>query len=174
MSIIVRDSKPEDVPSIHAIYAHHVLHGLASFEEIAPPVDEIARRRAEVLAQGFPYIVAEDEGDVLGYAYVSLYRTRSAYRFTVENSVYIRHDLVARGVGRALLAELIARCEKLSVRQMIAVIGDSGNAASIGLHRALGFEHTGVLRAVGFKHGRWVDSVLMQRAIGSGDATLPS
>jgi len=174
MSIVVRDSSPQDVPAIQAIYAHHVLHGLASFEEIPPSVDEIAGRRSAVLAKGFPYIVAEEAGAVLGYAYVSLYRTRTAYRYTVENSVYIRHDLVARGVGRALLVELIARCEKLNVRQMIAVIGDSANAASIGLHRALGFEHTGVFKAVGFKHGRWVDSVLMQREIGGGDTALPS
>jgi len=173
MTLVVRDSRSEDVPAIQAIYAHHVLHGLASFEEIAPPVDEIARRRDAVLAQGYPYIMAEENREVLGYAYVSLYRTRSAYRYTVENSVYVRQNLVARGVGRALLAGLIARCVKLNVRQMIAVIGDSRNAASIGLHRALGFEQTGVLRSVGFKRGHWVDSVLMQRAIGGGDATLP-
>lgn len=174
MTIVVRDSRPEDVPAIQAIYAHHVLHGLASFEEVAPAVDEIAARRSDVLAKGFPYLVAEEDGEVLGYAYVTFYRTRSAYRYTVENSVYVRHDIVARGIGRALLAELIVRCERLNVRQMIAVIGDSGNAASIGLHRALRFEDAGVLKCVGFKHGRWVDSVLMQRAIGSGDAALPS
>lgn len=165
MSLVVRDSRPEDVVAIHAIYAHHVLHGLASFEEVAPAVDEIAGRRADVLAKGFPYLVADEAGEVLGYAYVSLYRTRSAYRYTVENSVYVRHDTVARGVGRALLAALIARCERLDLHQMIAVIGDSGNAASIGLHAAMGFEHVGMLPKVGFKFGRWVDSVLMQRAL---------
>lgn len=174
MTIVVRDSRQEDVPAIHAIYAHHVLHGLASFEEIPPSVDEIGERRADVLAKGYPYIVAEDAGEVLGYAYVSLYRTRTAYRYTVENSVYIRYDLIARGVGRALLAELISRCEKLNVRQIIAVIGDSANAASIGLHSTFGFEHIGILPNVGFKFGRWVDSVLMQREIGAGGATLPS
>lgn len=161
------------MPAIQAIYAHHVLHGLASFEEVAPSIEEMAARREAVLTQGYPYLVAEDAGEVLGYAYVTLYRTRSAYRYTVENSVYVRHDLVARGVGRALLAELIVRCERTSIRQMVAVIGDSGNAASIGLHAALGFEHIGVLPGVGFKFGRWVDSVLMQRAIGRGGETLP-
>lgn len=171
--VVVRDSTPQDVPAIHGIYAHHVLHGLASFEEVPPSVDEMAARRADVLAKGYPYLVAEEGGVVLGYSYVALYRTRSAYRYTVENSVYVRHDLVTRGVGRALLSELIARCEKLDVRQVIAVIGDSGNAASIGLHAALGFERIGVLPNVGFKFGRWVDSVLMQRAIGSGGTSLP-
>ncbi len=165
MSIVVRDSQPEDVPAIQAIYAHHVLNGLASFEEVPPPVDEIAARRADIVAQGFPYLVAEDDGEILGYAYVSHYRTRSAYRYTAEDSVYVRPDIVARGVGRGLLAELISRCEMLDLHQIIAVIGDSGNAASIGLHAALGFEHVGMLPKVGFKFGRWVDSVLMQRAL---------
>lgn len=168
MSIVVRDAIDGDTVAIHGIYEHHVRRGLASFEEVAPSVEEIDRRRRDVLGRGFPYIVAEESGSILGYAYVTLYRERSAYRYTVENSVYVRHDLVARGVGRALLAELITRCERLPVRQMIAVIGDSGNAASIGLHAALGFEHIGTLPNVGFKFGRWVDSVLMQRAIGSG------
>ena len=164
-SVKVRDSRAEDVPAIQAIYGWHVLHGLASFEEVPPSVAEMRVRRDSMLALGLPYLVAEDEGAILGYSYVSPYRTRSAYRFTVENSVYVRHDLVARGVGRALLAELIARCERLDLNQMIAVIGDSANAASIGLHAALGFRMVGVLASVGFKHGRWVDSVLMQRAL---------
>ena len=165
MSVTVRDSTDNDVPHIQAIYAHYVLHGLASFEEVPPSVDEMRARRAGVLEKRFPYIVAEAEGGVLGYAYVSLYRPRSAYRFTVENSVYVRHDTVARGVGRTLLAELIARCERLEIHQIIAVIGDSANHASIGLHAALGFKHVGLLPEVGFKFGRWVDSVLMQREI---------
>ncbi|RPI46971.1 MAG: N-acetyltransferase family protein [Betaproteobacteria bacterium] len=164
-TVAVRDSRPEDVAAIQAIYGWHVLHGLASFEEVPPSVEDLLGRRASVLAVGLPYLVAEDEGMILGYSYVSPYRTRSAYRFTVENSVYVRHDLVARGVGRALLAELIARCERLDLNQIIAVIGDSANAASIGLHAALGFRMVGVLQDVGFKHGRWVDSVLMQRAL---------
>jgi phosphinothricin acetyltransferase len=118
-----------------------------------------------VLDKGFPYLVAEDGGGALGYAYVSVYRPRSAYRFTVENSVYVRHDAVGRGIGRALLAALIARCERLEIHQIVAVIGDSANHASIGLHAALGFEQVGLLPEVGFKFGRWVDSVLMQRAM---------
>lgn len=165
MSVTVRDSQAGDVPHIQAIYAHYVLHGLASFEEVPPSVEEMATRRAGVLDKGFPYIVAEAEGELLGYAYVSLYRPRSAYRFTVENSVYVRHDTVARGIGRALLLELIRRCEHLDVHQIIAVIGDSANHASIGLHAACGFKPVGLLPEVGFKFGRWVDSVLMQRAM---------
>jgi len=161
----VRDSTADDVAAIQAIYGWHVLNGLASFEEVSPSVEEMRLRRESVLALGLPYLVAEDQGDTLGYAYVSPYRARSAYRFSVENSVYVRHDLVARGVGRALLAELIARCQRLELNQIIAVIGDSANAASIGLHAALGFRMVGVLQDVGFKHGRWVDSVLMQRAL---------
>ncbi len=163
--MIVRDSRPEDAPAIQAIYGWHVLNGLASFEETPPSVEEMASRRSSVLALGYPHLVAEDAGQVVGYSYASLYRTRSAYRFTVEDSVYVRHDIVARGIGRALLSELIARCEKLDVHQMIAVIGDSENRASIGLHAALGFRTVGVLQSVGFKHGRWVDSVLMQRTL---------
>jgi phosphinothricin acetyltransferase len=165
VSVIVRDSVEADVAAIQAIYAHHVLHGLASFEEVPPTAAEIGARRAEVCAKGFPHLVAEAAGEVLGYAYVSLYRTRSAYRYTVEDSVYVRHDTTARGVGRALLGALVARCERMDLRQIVAVIGDSGNAASIGLHAALGFKQVGLLPAVGFKLGRWVDSVLMQRSL---------
>jgi phosphinothricin acetyltransferase len=163
--MIVRDSRPEDVAAIQAIYGWHVLNGLASFEETAPSIEAMSDRRSHVLALGFPHLVAEDAGQVVGYSYASLYRTRSAYRFTVEDSVYVRHDIVARGIGRALLGALIARCERLDLDQMIAVIGDSENTASIGLHAALGFRMVGVLQSVGFKHGRWVDSVLMQRAL---------
>lgn len=168
MALLIRDSEPRDVTAIQAIYARHVLHGLASFEEEPPDADEIARRREAVLARELPYLVADDGGEVLGYAYAAPYRTRSAYRFTVENSVYVREGLAKRGIGRSLLMELIERCERRGCRQMIAVIGDSGNAASIGLHAALGFRMVGVLENVGFKHGRWVDSVLMQRALHPG------
>ena len=171
---IVRDSRAADLPAIHTIYAHHVLHGLASFEEVPPDPEELTRRREDVLARGLPYLVAEIDGAVAGYAYASLYRTRSAYRYTVEDSVYIAHDRSRRGIGRALLAALIPRCEEAGYRQMIAVIGDSAHAASIGLHAAFGFEQVAFLRSVGFKFGRWVDSVLMQRALGPGDATLPT
>lgn len=165
MAVTVRDSNDGDVARIQAIYAHYVLHGLASFEEVPPSIEEMTTRRAGVLEKGFPYIVAELDGEVVGYAYVSLYRPRSAYRFTVENSVYVRHDAVARGIGRALLAELIARCERTEIHQIVAVIGDSANYASIGLHAACGFKQVGLLPEVGYKFGRWVDSVLMQRAM---------
>jgi phosphinothricin acetyltransferase len=171
--ITIRDAVEADVPAIQAIYAHHVLHGLASFEETPPGVAELMARRAAVLAQGLPYLAAEIEGRVVGYAYAGAYRPRPAYRYAVEDSIYIAHGMGGRGVGRALLAALIERCEAGPWRQMIAVIGDSGNIASIALHEALGFRRTGVFQSVGFKFGRWVDSVLMQRALGPGDASLP-
>ncbi|MBM3622181.1 MAG: N-acetyltransferase family protein [Alphaproteobacteria bacterium] len=171
--LTVRDSRDDDLPSITAIYGYHVRHGLASFEEEAPPLEEMAKRRAGYLAAGYPYIVAEAEGHVLGYAYVSAYRPRPAYRFAVENSVYIDQDARRGGIGSALLPVLIGRCVALGYRQMIAVIGDSANAASIGLHAKFGFREIGVIRSIGFKHGRWVDSVLMQRALGDGDGTMP-
>jgi phosphinothricin acetyltransferase len=155
------------------IYAKHVLEGLASFEEIPPDVDEIKARREAVLAAGLPYLVVEVEGKVVGYAYATLYRTRSAYRHTLEDSVYVREGFAGRGIGLMLLTELIERCSRGPWRQMIAVIGDSANHASIGLHRKLGFRYAGNLEAVGFKFGRWVDSVLMQRALGTGSETLP-
>ena len=167
MALLIRNCRPDDVPGIQVIYAWHVANGLASFEEVPPDCDELARRRADVLARNLPYLVAEYGGEVLGYAYAAPYRSRSAYRFSVENSVYVKHDAPRRGIGRALLSELIARCQELGLRQMIAVIGDSNNRASIGLHAALGFHPVGMLRDVGFKHGRWVDSVLMQRALES-------
>ena len=171
--IVVRDSRPGDVVAIHAIYADHVLHGLASFEETPPDIGEMAQRRGAVLDRGLPHLVAEVDGTVSGYAYASHYRARSAYRFALENSVYIEAGRIGRGIGRALMGELIPRCERLGYRQMVAVIGDSANAGSIGLHAAFGFERVGLLPAVGFKFGRWVDSVLMQRPLGPGDGSLP-
>ena len=168
MELLIRNSTPADVPAMQAIYAWHVLHGLASFEEVPPECEEMARRREEVLGRGLPHLVADTGAEVIGYSYAAPYRSRSAYRFSVENSVYVLHSAIQRGIGRALLSELIARCERLDLRQMVAVIGDSGNAASIGLHAALGFRMVGVLEAVGFKHGRWVDSVVMQRELGGG------
>jgi L-amino acid N-acyltransferase YncA len=162
---VIRDSRDEDMPKIHAIYGFHVLHGLASFEEEPPSVDELRRRRADVLDRGLPYLVAEAGGGVVGYSYAAPYRSRPAYRFTVENSVYVDHNLRRRGAGYSLLSALIARCVERECRQMIAVIGDSENTASIALHERLGFIRIGTLRAVGFKFGRWVDSVLMQRPL---------
>lgn len=171
--IAVRPSRVEDIDAIQAIYAHHVLHGLASFEEMPPDAAELAKRRDALLAQGMPYLVAELEGRVVGYAYAGPYRTRSAYRYTLEDSVYVAPGLEGRGIGRALLTRLVEECERLGGRQLVAVIGDSGNTGSIRLHAALGFQHAGLLPSVGFKHGRWVDSVLMQRPLGPGDETLP-
>jgi len=171
----IRDSADADLAAIAAIYAHHVRTGFGSFEEVPPDAAELARRRAEVLARALPYLVASDGGTaILGYAYASPYRTRSAYRFTVEDSIYIAVGAERRGIGRALLAGLIERCTAAGYRQMVAVIGDSGNAASIGLHARLGFREVGCLHAIGFKHGRWVDSVLMQRDLGAGDTSLPA
>jgi phosphinothricin acetyltransferase len=171
--IAVRDAAAADIPAIQRIYAHHVLHGLASFEETPPSVEEMAARRVAAIERGLPYIVAEIGGTVAGYSYATPYRPRPAYRYTVENSVYVDAARHRCGVGRALLAALIARCEAGPWRQMVAVIGDSANAASIGLHERLGFRRVGTLPAVGFKLGRWVDSVLMQREIG-GEAVRPS
>jgi len=168
----LRPAAPEDVPAIQAIYAHHVLHGLGTFEEVPPTPMEMAERCAAVLDRGLPWLVADD-GEVLGYAYAGPFRTRAAYRFTVEDSVYVAEAARGRGVGRALLSAIIAECEAMGLRQMLGVIGDSGNAASIALHRACGFQHLGVVPAVGWKFGRWVDVVWMQRALGPGGASPP-
>jgi len=169
----VRAALPEDIPAIHAIYSHHVLKGLASFEEEPPSAAELRRRYEEMSAKNLPYLVADFGGAVAGYGYCALYRARSAYRYALEDSVYVRPDAQGRGVGAALLAELIRQCEALGYRQLIAVIGDSAHAASIGLHASQGFLRVGTLRSVGFKFGRWVDSIIMQRALGAGDATKP-
>jgi phosphinothricin acetyltransferase len=171
--MLVRNAVAADLPVVHAIYYLHVLRGLASFEEIPPTPEEMQRRFGEVTSQGLPYLVAEESGEVLGYGYCAPYRTRSAYRFSLEDSVYVRDGRQRRGIGRALLEELIVRCERLGYRQLVAVIGDSANAASIGLHAALGFVRAGTLRSVGYKLGRWVDSVTMQRPLGGGDMTPP-
>jgi len=167
----VRPAEQSDLPAIQAIYAHHVLTGFASFEEVAPALEEMRRRYDDVARRSLPYLVAETGGALAGYGYCSPYRARSAYRFSLEDSVYVRLDMQGRGVGKALLSELIARAEQIGYRQMIAVIGDSAHAASTGLHAAAGFLRVGTLRSVGFKFGRWVDSVLMQRSLGEGDAT---
>ena len=169
-----RPATPDDIAAIAPIYAHHVLTGLASFELDPPNAQEMRNRFDAITAGGYPYLVADDGGAIVGYAYANYYRTRPAYRHSVEDSIYIAPHALGRGLGKALLARLVDECTTRGYRQMLAVIGDSGNAGSIGVHRACGFEHVGTLRAIGFKFGRWVDSVLMQRALGSGDGSLPS
>jgi len=161
------------MPAIQAIYTHHVLYGLASFEETPPSVEEMLARRQAVLGLGLPYLAAELDGRIVGYSYATSYRPRPAYRHTVEDSIYVADGLGGQKIGSTLLGALIARCEAGPWRQMLANIGDSGNAGSIGLHRRFGFEAVGTLRSTGFKLGRWVDTVLMQRSLGPGDQTLP-
>jgi L-amino acid N-acyltransferase YncA len=172
--MVVRDATEQDMAAVQAIYAYHVMHGLATFEETPPSTEEFLERRASVLAQGLPYLVAEAEAHIVGYTYAASYRPRPAYRYTIEDTVYVAPGLDGRGIGTALLRALIARCEAGPWRQMIAVIGDSGNAGSIALHRRFGFHPVGTLASVGLKLGRWVDTVVMQRALGSGDNTLPN
>ena len=170
---LIRPSETRDLPAIAEIYAHHVLHGYASFETVPPPETELGQRRAAILDKGLPYLVAEIDGQVLGYAYAGPYRPRVAYRFSVEDSIYVAEHAPRRGIGRALLAALIADCTGQGYRQMVAVIGDTRNMGSIGLHAALGFRVVGTLPSIGFKHGRWVDSVFMQRPLGEGDRNPP-
>ena len=170
----MRLAAPEDLPAIHEIYGYHVLHGLASFEETPPPLDELRRRFDDVRARGLPWLAADFGGVLAGYGYCAPYRTRSAYRYSLEDSIYVRQGSEGRGVGSALLGALIERCESLGYRQLVAVIGDSANAASINLHASFGFLRAATLRSVGFKFGRWVDSVVMQRPLGPGDSTPPS
>jgi len=169
----IRDAREADIAAIQAIYAHHVRHGLASFEYDPPDVAEMTARWQSVVSKGLPYRVIEDEGRIAGFAYAAPYRARIAYRFTVEDSVYIAPDASGRGFGKMLLADIVDQATRAGMRQMVAVIGDSANAASIGLHRSLGFREAGILRSVGFKKSHWLDSVLMQRALGDGDGTPP-
>ncbi|HRD75365.1 MAG TPA: N-acetyltransferase family protein [Hyphomicrobiaceae bacterium] len=173
--ITVRPAIIADIPAIAAIYGHAVLTGTASFELVAPDNEEMAQRFTAVTGAGFPYLAAIDDatGALLGYAYISAYRTRPAYGNSVENSVYVSDKAKRRGVGRLLLAALLERATALGFRQMIAVIGDSANMPSIGLHRALGFTFCGTIHSVGYKHGRWLDSVIMQLPLGEGDRAPP-
>ena len=173
MTVTVRPATSADVPAITRIYAHAVEHGTASFELTAPDQAEMTRRFIELTMNGFPYLVAVVDGAVAGYAYAGPYRARPAYRFTVENSVYVAHDSRRRGVGKALLQALIEGCTEKGFRLMVAVIGDSEQAASIGLHEAAGFTHAGVFENIGYKFDRWLDSVLMQRALGPGASKPP-
>ena len=175
MTLTIRPTRDDDLPAIHAIYRHAVLHGTASFELEPPDLAEMRRRRDALIADGHPYLAAERDGAVLGYAYAGPYRPRPAYRATVEDSIYIHPDAVGQGLGKALLSSLLDACETLGFRQMMAVIGDGEgrSAASVRLHESLGFRLVGIARDVGFKHGRWLDQVLMQRALGEG-ASSPS
>ena len=168
-ALTIRPSTESDAAVVCAIYAWNVSHGTGTFETEPPGADEMARRRADVLARGLPWLVAERDGQVLGYAYANLFRPRPAYRYCVEDSIYLAPDAQRQGIGRTLLAELLARCEAAGARQMLAVIGDCANLGSIGVHRALGFEPAGVLRSAGWKFDRWLDVVLMQKALGAGD-----
>ena len=170
----IRDAVPADLPAITDIYAHHVLHGTGTFEEVPPDEEEMRMRLEKVQGRGWPWLVAaEDDGQVVGYAYVAQFRDRSAYRFAGEDSVYVRDDQRGQGVGKALVAMLLTRAEACGFRQMFAVIGDSENVGSIGLHISLGFRQCGVLKAAGVKFGRWVDVVFMQRSVGVGDRDVP-
>jgi L-amino acid N-acyltransferase YncA len=174
MSPVIRPSREPDIAAIAAIYAHAVTHGTASFELEPPSEAEMARRRDDILKGGYPHLVAEMNGDILGYAYASAYRTRPAYRSTVEDSIYIAPSAQGQGVGRALLVALIEQCEALDFRLMVAVIGDEDSHGSIGLHRSLGFEPAGILKGIGYKHGRWLSTVLMQRPLGRGMSAPPT
>lgn len=171
--MLIRAAVEADAGALAAIYGHHVLHGFGTFEEVPPSPAELDQRRRAIVQHGLPYLVAEDAGRILGFAYAAPFRARAAYRYTVEDSVYIAPDAIGRGVGRAVLSAVLGACETMGLRQVLAVIGDSENAGSIGLHRALGFEHAGVGKSVGYKHGRWVDIVWMQKALNGGDASAP-
>ena len=173
MRLLIRAAAAADIPAITAIYDHAVRHGTASFELEPPDAAEMARRRQALVDGGYPYLVAEADGAVVGYAYAGAYRPRPAYRFSVEDSVYVAPALHRRGVGRALLDRLVAEAEQRGFRQMIAVIGDSAQLPSIELHRAAGFRLIGTVEHVGHKFGRWLDTVLMQRALGPGAAAPP-
>jgi L-amino acid N-acyltransferase YncA len=174
-AVIVRPATPDDAKAVAAVYAPHVLTGTGTFEEVPPSAQEMAGRMAAVLERGLPWVLACDEdGAPLGFAYAAPYRLRAAYRYTAEDSVYVAPQAMGRGVGRAVLEPVIAACRARGLRQLVAVIGDSGNAGSIGLHRALGFQPAGVLAALGYKHGRWIDVALMQLALNGGAAGAPA
>ena len=169
----IRPSREDDVPAIAAIYAHYVLNSTATFEIEPPSPADMAARRAEVLARGLPWLVLEEAGQVLGYAYCNWFKPRPAYRFSAENSIYLAPGTQGRGLGRLLLTELARQAEAAGVRKLIAVIGDSGNAGSIGVHRSLGFEPVGTIRSCGWKFNRWLDIVLMEKSLGDGDRSTP-
>lgn len=172
--MVIRDATPADLPAITAIYAHHVLHGTGTFEEVAPDAAEMAQRLAKVQDHGWAWLVAADEGRISGYAYYAQLRDRTAYRFSAEDSIYVRDDVRGQGVGKALVAALLHRAEAAGFRQMFAVVGDSDNVGSIGLHLSLGFKQVGVLKSAGLKFGRWLDVVYLQRPLGNADFNVPA
>lgn len=172
--LTLRDARVEDVPAFQRIYAHHVLHGVGTFEEEPPDAAEMETRFRAITGAGLPWLVAERDGVVLGYAYGSAYHVRSAYRFTIQDSVYVSEEARGQGVGRAVLQALVDRCTELGYRQMVALVGGTENAGSIGLHAALGFRTCGVVEAVGLKFGRWLDLVMMQKELGAGRADVPT
>ena len=171
--VTVRDSRDDDLPRIQAIYAHHVLHGTGTFELEPPTLDEMGRRRADVLGKNLPWLVIERGGQVLGFAYGNWFKPRPAYRFSVEDSIYLAPDALGQGLGRQLMGELLVQLERRGIRKVMAVIGDSANAGSLGLHRSAGFEPAGTIEACGWKFGRWLDIVLMQKSLGAGHQTPP-
>ncbi len=169
----IRPSRDEDLPAITAIYAHHVLHGTGTFETDPPSAADMAARRADVLGRGLPYLVAEEQGEILGFAYANWFKPRPAYRFSAEDSIYVADAARGRGLGRLLLDALCEAAEAAGVRKLLAVIGDSANAGSVGVHRAAGFTEIGVMRSVGWKFGAWRDVVLMEKPLGAADTTAP-
>ena len=170
---LIRPSRDEDITAITAIYAHHVLHGTGTFETEPPSAADMANRRADVLSKGLPYLVAEEDGEILGFAYGNWFKPRPAYRYSVEDSVYLAPGLDRKGLGRALLAELLAHCEAAGIRKVMAIIGDSANAGSVGVHRAMGFTQVGIVEACGWKFGAWRDIVIMQKTLGPGRSEPP-
>lgn len=170
---IIRPSQPEDIPAITAIYTHHVLNGTGTFEIDPPSQEDMANRRADVLSKGLPYLVVAEGDKVLGFAYCNWFKPRPAYRFSAEDSIYLAPEAHGQGLGRSLLTELMAQAEKVGVRKFIAVIGDSANAGSIGVHQSVGFSHVGVLKSCGWKFDKWLDVVLMDKALGLGDTSAP-
>jgi phosphinothricin acetyltransferase len=171
---IIRPSQPNDMPAIKAIYKHHVLHGTGTFEIDPPSLEDMTARREDVLSKGLPYLVLENENQVVGFAYCNWFKPRPAYRFSAEDSIYLAADTAGKGWGRMLLAELCQAAEKAGIRKLIAVIGDSGNAGSIGVHTSLGFQHVGIVSGCGWKFERWLDIVMMEKALGLGQAHPPA
>jgi L-amino acid N-acyltransferase YncA len=171
---LIRPSRDQDIPAITAIYAHHVLNSTGTFETEAPSAADMTARRADVLAKGLPYLVAEQDGKVAGFAYGNWFKPRPAYRYSVEDSIYLAPDAQGKGLGRALLTSLLEHCEAAGIRKVMAIIGDSANAGSVGVHRALGFEEVGKINSCGWKFGAWRDIVIMQKTLGAGDSAPPS